>query len=118
VATVIAIDPRKTLCKGLLGGEMLGRTIAETVVSNRAMLVMRAGGIAKLIRFVFLVPRVDPERIAEATLRLLADAESHLARDGRSMAHEAFDLKRNVGALLEIDRCIRPLLHAPAGPSR
>ncbi len=79
--------------------ESFGRAVAEALARGVPVVAVRSGGVEEIIRdreTGYLVPAGDPEALAAAVLRALADPEGSraAARRGKREVEERFSLAR------------------------
>lgn len=84
--------------------ESFGRAAAEALARGVPVVAARSGGVEEIIRdreTGYLVPAGDPEALAAAVLRVLADPEGAraTARRGREEVGEKFSLPRAAGKM-------------------
>lgn len=94
------------ICQVSRWEEVFGFTIAEAMMHGKPVLATRVGGIPELVedgRTGFLVERGDAAAMADRLLALLRDPDlrERMGREGRRVAREKFELRKNVGELLD-----------------
>ena len=87
--------------------EAQGLTILEAMALSRPVVASAVGGIPEMIehgRTGLLVPPHDPEALAAAIIRLLADHAyaDMLAKGGHDLVHERFCVELMVAAIEDI----------------
>jgi glycosyltransferase involved in cell wall biosynthesis len=86
--------------------EVFGWMIAEAMAHRKPIIATRVGGIPEVVEegvSGFLVDRGDTRTMADSVLRLLNDdaLRRRCGRAGQQIVHERFNLRTNVGRLIE-----------------
>ena len=100
-------DAADVVCQLSRWEEVFGWMIAEAMAFGKPVVATRVGGIPELIdegKTGFLVDRGDVSAAADRVLRLLDDTELRktLGCAGRQKTEERFNLRTNVGELLQV----------------
>ena len=85
--------------------EVFGWTIAEAMAHGKPVVTTRVGGVPELVRDYesgYLVDRGDTKAMSQKVLMLLNDASlrQHMGTNGKNIARQKFDLRKNVAELI------------------
>ena len=102
-----AYDAADVICQVSRWQEAFGQTIAEAMACRKPVIGTRVGGIPELIQdgeSGYLVDARDPKAIAEKINLLLNDSQlrERMGDAGYAIAQNRFDLRKNVGRVLEL----------------
>ena len=91
--------------------EALPTVVAEAMAAGLPIVATTVGGIPEMVRHgeaALLVPPADPEALAAAVLRLLANPRQAAAmgRSGRRVVAERFDIRTQARALADDYRAL------------
>ena len=91
--------------------EALPTVLAEAMAAGRPIVATTVGGIPEMVRHgeaALLVPPADPEALAAAVCRLLANPRQAVAmgRSGRRLVAERFDIRTQARALADDYRAL------------
>ena len=100
-------DAAEVVCQLSAWEELFGWMIAEAMAYGKPIVATRVGGIPELVTdgvTGYLVNRGDPADAAQKLELLINDPvlRQKLGEEGRKRVHEKFDLRRNVGGLIDL----------------
>lgn len=103
-------DAADIVCQLSAWEELFGWMIAEAMAHGKPIVATKVGGIPELVDdgiSGFLTARGDCEAAAEKLEKLVHDPElrRRMGESGRRLVEEKFDLKKNVGQLLDLYGC-------------
>lgn len=102
-----AYDAADVVCQVSRWQEAFGQTIAEAMACRKPVIGTRVGGIPELINdgeSGYLVDARDPKAIAKKINFLLKDPRlrERMGENGYAIAQNRFDLRKNVGRVLQL----------------